>query len=77
MERRKDKVRTGVALDDCIVAELDDIVSESVDLGLTRSEVINAVLYGFLKSDIEHKKKVEKLRGYIIEMRKGLISILF
>lgn len=77
MNRRKDKVRTGVALDKYIVAELDDIVSESLDLGLTRSEVINAVLHGFLKSDVEHKKKVEKIRGYIIKMRKGMFSILF
>ncbi|VVB61777.1 Uncharacterised protein [uncultured archaeon] len=77
MDRIKEKVRTGVALDSFIVKELDDMVSEAVDLGVTRSEVINAVLHGFIKSDKAHSEKLEKIREYVIRMRKGLLSVHF
>ena len=77
MDGSKSKVRTGVALDDYIVRELDTVVLESVDLGVTRSEVINAILHGFLKSDKTHNEKIEKLREYIIKMRKGLLTLHF
>ena len=77
MNRSSEKVRTGVALDSFIVRELDDMVSLSVDLGVTRSEVINAVLHAYIKSDKTHSEKLEKVRGYIIRMRKGLLSLHF
>ncbi len=77
MDRSNDKVKTGVALDTYIVKELDNIVNESRDLGVTRSEVINAVLHSFVKSDKAYNEKLEKVRGYIIKMRKGLLSLFF
>jgi metal-responsive CopG/Arc/MetJ family transcriptional regulator len=77
MNRSKDKVRTGVALDLFIVREIDNMVSESVDLGVTRSEVINAVLHGFIKSDKAYNEKKEKVRDYIIRLRKGLLNVFF
>ncbi|MBE3136626.1 MAG: hypothetical protein IMZ43_04425 [Thermoplasmata archaeon] len=77
MNRSKEKVRTGVALDSFIVKEIDDMVSSSVDLGVTRSEVINAVLHGFIKSDKAHSEKLEKVREYVIRLRKGLLNVFF
>lgn len=77
MDRSKDKVRTGVALDRYIVEDLDLIVESNRDLGLTRSEVINSLLHSYLKSDHSQESKIEKLRGHIIKMRKGLLSFHF
>jgi len=71
------KKRTGVALDDCVITELDKIVDDSKYLAVTRSEVINALLHSFFKSDVDYETKVEKVRGYIIQLRKGLFKMLF
>jgi metal-responsive CopG/Arc/MetJ family transcriptional regulator len=77
MNRRKEKIRTGVALDENIVKDLDQIVESNCDLGLTRSEVINALLHSYMKSDKDQKTKTEYLREHIIKMRKGLFNFPF
>jgi metal-responsive CopG/Arc/MetJ family transcriptional regulator len=77
MNRSKTKYRTGVALDENIVKDLDLIVESNKDLGLTRSEVINVLLTTFLKSDHSQQTKTEKLREQIVKIRKGLLSFYF
>ena len=77
MTRRKGKVATGIVLDDYIVKDLDLIVETNRDLGLTRSEVINALCHSCLRSDHDQETRIEKLRGYIIKMRKGLLTLHF
>jgi len=77
MSRRVDKVRTGVSLSKYVVSELDDIVEECRDLGATRSEVINAIVHALLKRDIGKKERLEKIRGYLIKLRKGVFSCFF
>jgi len=76
MNRSKSKIRTGVALEINVVKEMDDIVQNNKDLGLTRSEVINAILQAYIKSDHPYTERVEKLREFIIKIRKGLLSIV-
>jgi metal-responsive CopG/Arc/MetJ family transcriptional regulator len=77
MTRKKGKVATGIVLDDYIVKDFDLFVESNRDLGLTRSETINAVLHSFLKSNKPQNEKTEKLREYIIKMRNGLLSLHF
>jgi metal-responsive CopG/Arc/MetJ family transcriptional regulator len=77
MDGSKTKTRTGVALDDNIVKDLDFIVESNRDLGLTRSEVINSLLHSWLKSDHPQQTKIEKLREHIIKMRQGIFKIFF
>ena len=77
MTRKKGKVATGIVLDDYIIKDLDLVVETNRDLGLTRSEVINALCHSYLKSDHDQKTKAEKLREHIIKMRKGLLTIHF
>ena len=78
MNRIDEKKRTGVALSKGIVDELDEFVNENYDLGLSRSEVINAILDGYFSQKVEKKEKTNKLRGYIIKMRKRFsLSFLF
>ena len=67
------KISTGVRLSKNIVTELDDIVKNLVDLGVTRSELINFVLYSYLKSKKDEQTKLEQTRSLIIQKRKGLI----
>ena len=70
---KEEKISTGVRLHKSTVSELDNIVKNSVDLGITRSEIIDAVLYVYLKSKKEGKNKLEQTRSLIIQKRKGLI----
>lgn len=67
------KKSTGIMLDIDVIRELDHIVKDSVYLGVTRSEVINAVLLAFLNSE-EIKDKTEKVRELVMLVRKGKLK---
>jgi len=67
------KKSTGVVLDKHIIDFLDDIKDKCVDLGVTRSEVINAILNMYNSSKSTKLEKLEKVRGSIIKIRKGKI----
>lgn len=62
------KTKFGVTIDEKLTKELDKIVEESKYLNLSKSEVVEAVLTVFFKSDLDHTKKAREL---IIKKRKG------
>ena len=67
------KKATGIVLDKDVIDWLDSIKKECVDLGVTRSELINNVLIMYKSSDIKREKKMKSIRKHIIKIRKGLI----
>ncbi|KXB06689.1 transposase [candidate division MSBL1 archaeon SCGC-AAA382C18] len=62
------KISFGVNIDENLVKELDMIVDNSEYLQVSRSEVVEAILTAYFKSDIDHEKKAREL---IIRKRKG------
>ena len=52
----------GVAVSDDLVDELDELVDECADLGSSRSEILEAILTAYVRSDV---------RELIIRRRKG------
>ena len=62
------KMKFGVAVDEDIASEVDKLVDECDDLGASRSEIIEAILTAYIRSDSDHAKQVRKL---IIRRRKG------
>ena len=58
----------GVAVSDELVDELDELVDECADLGASRSEIVEAILTAYFRSDVEHATRVREL---IIRRRKG------
>ena len=65
------KVKVGVALDREIQGKIDAIVKSSEYLGVSRSEVVEAILAAFFKSPLNH---TEKARGLVIRRRRGLLQ---
>lgn len=57
MEKRS----LGVMIEKYIIETLDEYVNECIDLGVSRSEVINAILKMYLDSEIDSKKNLKKL----------------
>ena len=64
------KEKFGVAVDEEIVQELDELVAESADLGASRSEIVEAILTAFVQSESNH---AERVREVIIRKRKGTL----
>lgn len=62
-----------VKVDDKMKGRLDDIIKESADLKLTKMDVVYVILWLFFRVN-EPDKDRDKIRGLIIEMRKGIIS---
>jgi metal-responsive CopG/Arc/MetJ family transcriptional regulator len=61
------KMKFGIAVDEDIASEVDKLVEECDDLGASRSEIIEAILTGYVRSDSDH---AEQLRELIIRRRK-------
>jgi len=64
------KIKVGFAIDEEIIKELDFMVESSRDLQASRSELVDAILAVFFKSQ---EKTMEKARKFLIMRRKGLI----
>ena len=64
------KEKFGVAVDEEIVQEVDELVTESADLGASRSEIVGAILTGFVKSESNHAVRVREI---IIRKRKSTL----
>ena len=62
------KKKFGVAVDDEIVHEVDELVAECDDLGASRSEIVEAILTAFVQSE---SNQAEQVREIIIRKRKG------
>jgi len=60
----------GVAVSDELVDELDELVDECADLGASRSEIVEAILTAYFRSDVDHAARVREL---IIRRRKGTL----
>ena len=64
------KEKFGVAVDEDIVQEVDELVAECDDLGASRSEIVKAILTAFVQSESNHAERVRKI---IIRKRKGTL----
>ena len=64
------KEKFGVAVDEEIVREVDQLVAECDDLGVSRSEIVKAILTAFVQSETNHVKLVREI---IIRTRKGTL----
>ncbi|KXB00193.1 transposase [candidate division MSBL1 archaeon SCGC-AAA259M10] len=62
------KISFGVRISEDLVKELDKIVDESEYLDVSRSEVVEAILLAYFKSNVDHEKRAREL---IIRKRKG------
>jgi len=64
------KTKFGVAVDEKTVEKVDELVDECDDLGVSRSEIVEAILTAFVQSETNH---VERVREIIIRKRKGAL----
>ena len=64
------KVTFGIAVDGDLATEGDELVDEYDDLGASRSEIIEAILTAYVRSDSDHAERVREL---IIRRRKGTL----
>ena len=64
------KEKFGVAVDEEIVQEVEEIVAECDDLGASRSEIVKAILTAFVQSESNH---AERVREVIIRKQKGTL----
>jgi len=64
------KEKFGVAVDEEIVREMDELVAECDDLGASRSEIVEAIPTAFVQSKSNH---AEQVRETIIRKRKGTL----
>ena len=64
------KEKFGIAVDEEIVQEVDELVAECDDLGASRSEIVEAVLTAFIQTESDHAQQVRKV---IIRKRKGTL----
>ena len=64
------KEKFGVAVDEEIVREVDELVAECDDLGVSRSEIVETILTAFIHADSDHAKQVREI---IIRTRKGTL----
>lgn len=62
------KEKFGVAVAEDVAEELEELVSECEDLGANRSEIVEAILTAYVRSDTDH---VGQVRELIIRRRKG------
>ena len=61
------KEKFGISVDEDIVQQIDELADECDDLQVSRSEIIEAILTAYLRSDTDH---VERVRELIIRRRK-------
>ena len=64
------KEKFGISVDQDIVQQVDELADECDDLGASRSEIIEAILTAYLRSDADH---VERVRELVIRRRKGTL----
>ncbi|MFB6228336.1 MAG: ribbon-helix-helix protein, CopG family [Halobacteriales archaeon] len=64
------KEKFGISVDEDIVQQIDELADECDDLQASRSEIIEAILTAYLRSDADH---VERVRELIIRRRKGTL----
>lgn len=64
------KEEFGIAVEEDIVQEVDELVAECDNLGADRSETIEAILTAFIRSDSDHTKQVREI---IIRRSKGTL----
>lgn len=64
------KTKFGVAVDEKTVEKVDELVDECDGLGVSRSEIVEAILTAFVQSETNH---VERVREIIIRKRKGTL----
>ena len=64
------KEKFGVAVDEEIVQEVDELVAECDDFGASRPEIVEAILTAFVQSESNH---AERVREIIIRKRKGTL----
>jgi metal-responsive CopG/Arc/MetJ family transcriptional regulator len=64
------KEKFGVAVDEEVVQEVDELVAECDDLGVSRSEIVEAILTAFVQSESNH---AERVREIIIRKRNGTL----
>jgi len=57
------KKKFGVAVDEEIVREVDELVAECDDLGVSRSEIVEAILTAFVQSETNHVERADSLFG--------------
>ena len=62
------KEKFGVAVDEEIVQEVDELVTECDDLGASRSEIVEAILTAFVQTESDHARQTRKVT---IRKRKG------
>ena len=58
----------GVSITDELVAELDELTEQCVELRVSRSEVVEAILTAYFQSKINHEARIREL---VIRRRKG------
>lgn len=68
MVMREDKTSFGIRIREDLAKELDKIVEESEYLDVSRSEVVEAILIAYFRSDVDHRERVREL---VIKKRKG------
>ena len=55
------KEKFGVAVDEEIVREVDELVAECDDLGVSRSEIVEVILTAFVQSALNHAERVREI----------------
>lgn len=68
IDMKEGKINFGVRIDINLAEKLDKIVKDSEYLNISRSEVVEAILSAYFKSDIKHANKVREL---VILKRRG------
>lgn len=63
----------GVALPEELVDELEELADEYVDLGADGSEIVDAILTAYFRSDVDHAARI---REVIIRVEKGISNRL-
>ena len=63
-------IEFGVSIADELVEELDALTEECVDLQVSRSAVVEAILTAYFRSDIDHEARIREL---VIRRRKGTL----
>jgi metal-responsive CopG/Arc/MetJ family transcriptional regulator len=64
------KVKFGVPVAEDVAEEVDELVSECENLGASRSDIVEAILTAYVRSETDHAGRVREL---IIRQRKGTI----
>lgn len=55
------KRKFGVAVDEEIVEEVNELVAESTDLGASHSKIVEAILTAFVQSESNHAERVREI----------------